>query len=44
MFIKKRFSVFLSKKVSKNEEFHADLKSVEKILKKFNNKKLLAKM
>jgi hypothetical protein len=32
-----------SKKVSKNAEFHADFKSVEKVLKKCTKKKLLAK-
>jgi hypothetical protein len=35
---------FLIKKISKNAEFHADFKSVEKVLKKFSLKKLLAKM
>ncbi len=34
---------FKSKKVSKNAEFHADFESVEKVLKKFTQKKLLAK-
>jgi hypothetical protein len=30
--------------VSKSSEFHADFESVEKVLKKCTNKKLLAKM
>ncbi len=34
----------LGLKMSKNAEFHADFKSVGKVLKKFTNKKLAAKM
>jgi hypothetical protein len=34
---------FKSKKVSKNAEFHADLQSFEKVLKKCTKKKLVAK-
>ncbi len=33
-----------SKKVPKNAEFHNDFKPVEKVLKKFTNKKVVAKM
>ncbi len=32
-----------SKKVSKNAEFHADFESVEKVVKKCNNKKVISK-
>jgi hypothetical protein len=35
--------ILLSKKISKNPEFHADFESVEKVLKKLTPKKLLAK-
>jgi hypothetical protein len=34
----KNFLCKKSKKVSKNAEFHADFKSVEKVLKKFTEK------
>ncbi len=39
----KRFFLKKSKKVSKNAEFHADFKSVEKFVKKCKQKKLWAK-
>jgi hypothetical protein len=35
--------MFSSIWVSKNAEFHADFKSVEKVFKKYTTKKLLAK-
>jgi hypothetical protein len=39
-----KFCLKKPKKVSKNAEFHVDFKSVEKMLQKFTQKKLLAKM
>jgi hypothetical protein len=39
----KKFLLKNSLKVSKNAEFHADFKSVEKVLKKCTQKKLLGK-